>query len=297
MIKLLKNKKNETVTLELDPFLVLIIPTVFLLGYLKEFIIIYITITLHELGHIVTAKVFGKKVYAVRILSVGLNVAIEEDTCSSLNRILIYISGPLVNIFFIAISLFLISYGPIERTEVLFFLSANICLLIMNMLPVSLMDGGRIFRELLSMHFGLFLAGSYLRKLSLILSIALIILGSIQLLTSKFNFSLLTIAIYIFFTLKTERTEAALMNAKYVIYRRCKLLKRGIYPARDLVVMKSTHLSDLLNCMDFDRFHLIHVLDDELRLIKILTEHEIMDGMLKYNSEMTFEEFIKRNQD
>lgn len=297
MTKLLRIIKIKSFSLELDPLLILIIPSVFIGGYLKEFLIIYITIILHELGHILAALLLGKKVYIVRMLAVGLNASIEEDTCSGLNRILIYIGGPLANIFFIAISIVANRCNLIESNDMFFFISLNTCLVILNMLPVIPMDGGKILREVLSDHLGLFLAGSYLRKLSLILSLALILLGVIQFLISKFNFSLLTIGFYIFFTLKTEKTEAALMNAKYVVYRRSKLLKRGVYPARDLVVMKSAHLSEILNCMDFDRFHIIYVLDDDLKLAKILTEHEIMDGMLKYNVELTFEEFIKRIQE
>lgn len=85
--------------------------------------------------------------------------------------------------------------------------------------------------------------------------------------------------------------ENAFMNIRQMIYRRSKLLKKGIYPARDLVVLKSTLVSEAIKSMDFDRFHLIYVLDEHLQIHKILTENEIMDAITHAdgNDTMTFE--------
>ena len=82
------------------------------------------------------------------------------------------------------------------------------------------------------------------------------------------------------------------MNMKDVIYRRSRLLKKGIYPARDLVVVKNMRMGDIIRNLDFDRFHIIHVLDDDLKLMKVFTEQDIMDGVVKHSGDMTFEEFI-----
>ena len=82
------------------------------------------------------------------------------------------------------------------------------------------------------------------------------------------------------------------MNVKNIIYRRARLLKKGIYQARDLVVIKSVQMSEILKSMDFDRFHIVYVLDENLNIVKVLTEQEIIDGLLKYNTEITFEEYI-----
>ena len=56
------------------------------------------------------------------------------------------------------------------------------------------------------------------------------------------------------------------MNVKNVVYRHSRLMRKGIYAARDIVVLKSVHLSEVLKHMDFDRFHIVYVLDDELKI-------------------------------
>ena len=83
------------------------------------------------------------------------------------------------------------------------------------------------------------------------------------------------------------------MNMKQIIYRRSRLLKKGIYPVRDLVVMKSVFLGDTVKSMDFDRFHFIYVLDDNLKLLGVFSENDIMESMLRNNGDITFEELIK----
>jgi stage IV sporulation protein FB len=65
-----------------------------------------------------------------------------------------------------------------------------------------------------------------------------------------------------------------------------------VYPGRELVVIKTMRLGDIVKDMDFDRFHIIYVLDEDMRLAKIFTEQEIIDNMSKFDSEISFEELI-----
>lgn len=264
-----------------------------LAGYLKKFIITFVSILLHELGHIVLGVLLGKKVNAVKLLPVGLNVSLGESTYTRWESIIIYISGPFVNILLFILSSILNTYYLFSSDDMRFFILVNIYLAVFNMIPVLPLDGGKIFRDVMALRIGLLLANNYAVKASLILSTLLIVLGAVQLFNNLHNFSLFIIGLYVFFSLKSEKAEAVLMNIKHIIYRRSRLLKKGIYGARDLVVIKSMHLGDILKSMDFDRFHFIHVLDDNLKLIKVITEQELIDGMLKHNTDMTFEEFIK----
>lgn len=82
------------------------------------------------------------------------------------------------------------------------------------------------------------------------------------------------------------------MNIKNLIYKRSRFLRKGIYPGRELVVLNSAKLSEILKNMDFDRFHIIYVLDKELKFVKLFTEQDIIESLLKYNSDITFDELI-----
>ncbi len=95
------------------------------------------------------------------------------------------------------------------------------------------------------------------------------------------------------FMTKSEYMEAALMNVKQLIFRRSRLLKKGIYAARDLVVVESALLRDTLQYMDFDRFHIVYVLDEQLKIIRVLSEQEILDSLLKYDDSLSYKKLIE----
>jgi stage IV sporulation protein FB len=258
-----------------------------------EFALTYISMVFHELGHALAAKTLGKKVYSINILPVGLNAAIEEFSCSRPERIIIYTSGPLINILS-ALFFHVIGGGAFCKSDSImcFLATVNYLLAIFNLLPTLPLDGGKIYRDLLTVRLGLISANRKIQKISIWVSLLLILLGIVQLTGNIFNFTLILIGLYLLFLIKIKKSEAAVMNVKDVIYRRSRLLKKGIYPARDLVVVKSMRLGDIIKCLDFDRFHIIHVLNEELKLVNIFTEQDIIDAVFKYSMDLTFEEFM-----
>lgn len=265
------------------------------MGYCYDFIIVFASIALHEMGHVISALMTGKKVYAVKILPIGLGAIIEENGVRWQN-VVVYSCGPFTNILLYTLCSIIQLYYQKYEDNIYFLMQINIYLAVFNLMPVLPLDGGKIFREILRMRIGIRSASKFNIKVSIILCTLLILLGIIQFLNSFHNVSILLIGIFIFFSLKSEQTEAALMNVKQIVYRRSRLLKKGIYPARDLVAIKSMHLGDIIKAMDFDRFHMVYVLDNDLKVLKIFTEQEILDAMLKYNLDMTFEEFFEISQ-
>ena len=281
--------KIREIEIQINILIIAVPPLLFFIGCLKEYAIAFFSITLHEIGHMAAAYFYGYKPSCVRLTPVGFSLSINSRDCSRVNSIKIYSAGPAVN---------LLLFGAASSADLIFpalhghlnLLSAtNLYLALFNLIPAFPLDGGRILLEVLAGSMGLLAADRMIRRLALILSIAMLLIGMYQLYISAFNFTLIIIGLYIIFLLNTGRMESALMNIRQIIYRRSRLIKKGIYPARDLVVVKSTQLSETLNCMDFDRFHFVHVLDDDLRLLRVFTENEIMDAIVKGGDNMTFE--------
>lgn len=238
------------------------------------------------------AAKMGRVIYSVKVLPVGINAAIMENDLRDVKSTIIYAAGPVANILLSLGGLLANTYCLQQSNDMLFFISSNLYLAAFNLLPIIPMDGGMILREVLWGHVGLFSARKYLKRINRVLAFVLVIFGMIQLVNSTWNFSLIIMGVYVFFAFGEGGIEMSLMNVKSIIYRRARLLKKGIYQARDLVVIKSLHMSEVLKHMDFDRFHIIYVLDDELNILKVMTEQEVIDSLLKHNVEMTFEEYL-----
>lgn len=275
-------------------FLFAIMPLLLATGFIIEYLIAFFSIFIHELGHIATASARGCRTRVIKLLPAGVSAVIEDGTCSRKDFIIICLSGPAVNIL-LSVVFQVISLISAHQSNFLhYFVLSNIYLAAFNMIPAIPLDGGKILNEILSERMGLISAGKYLRKLAFILSAFLIMFGIYQMIYGRMNFSILIIGLYIMFTFKTGKMEASLMNIKQMVYRRSRIMKKGIYPARDLVAMKSANLSETIKNMDFDSFHFVHVLDDNFKVICVFSENEIMEYMLKADADLTFEELINK---
>ena len=263
-----------------------------LLDSLTRYLSAFACIVFHEAGHIAAALIFGCRIRQVRILSVGMN-AVIEDAEEVEQRIAVYLAGPAVNALLLLLCIFLERLSVLSPEKAEIFAITNILLLIVNLIPVLPLDGGRILKELLTGRLGLFNAALRMRIYSILLAALLALLGILQLLSDKRNFTLLLLAFYILVTSKKGNMEAALMNMKQILYRKMRILRKGVYPARDLVVLKSMKMGDVLKSLDFDRYHFLHVLDEDLKLIRLVSEQELMDAIVGNGAEMTLEEYIK----
>lgn len=268
-----------------------VLPLLFLTGLLAEYLIAFVSITLHELGHMAAALIRGRRPERMDVSPLGLSVVLDERDLTRADALLIFSAGPAVNLLLAALwrtAAHILDWPP-ERS---FFFDTNLCLAVFNLIPAVPLDGGRILWELLAGRTGYRLAGKISRAVAFVLSAALIAVGLSRLAGGGVNFSLSLAGLYILLLLYPGKMEAALMNIKQIVFRRSRLMKKGIYPARDLVAMRSTPVSEILKDMDYDRFHFVFVLDDNLKLMGIVNESELMDSLAGGNPGVTFGELL-----
>lgn len=270
------------------------IPLLLVTGFGAEYLIAFASIAAHELGHIAAARARGCRLERVSLTPVGFSVVIDEKGLSRHDLFFVFSAGPAVNLLLAVLSYIGAGLFQSPASMLKFFFLSNISLTVFNLIPAIPLDGGRILRELLAGRMGYISAGKNLRILAFVLSAAFIVLGAYQMGYSRINFSLLLIGIYIMVLLFMGKMEGALMNIKQIVYRRSRLLKKGIYSARDLVAMKSTPVNEILKNMDFDSFHFVFVLDENLKLIGFFNENEIIEGLLDNNADITFGELLKK---
>lgn len=283
----------NSIKIQISAFFLPAIAMAAVTGFLPHFIIVFISIFLHESGHIAIALKNGCRLVFIRLLPIGINAELDTKNCTASALIAIYAGGPATNLLLSASVYFLYLASPIRNEFFYFFTISNICLAAFNLIPVFPLDGGRLLQEILKVKSGLFSSVKYIRCLTILLSIAFILIGLYQLLSGNMQISLFFIGIYLLFFSKTEKMEASLMNIRQILLRKSKLIKKGIYPSRGIVVMETIRLSETIRHMDYDRFHLIYILDVNLKLLKTVTENEIMEALIKYSGDMTFQELLK----
>ncbi len=262
-------------------------------GFLSEYLIVFISMMLHEFGHIIAGILSGGRIHSLTILPVGFNARIcdvnpEKSTVFAVNA-----TGPFVNIFIYGICQVVQSIFCIESEILDLIIISNLALAVFNLLPVLPLDGGRILMHVIADKKGFFFAHNVLERLSVFLASVILMSGVVQIMANPHNFSLLAIGFYMMYFLKSEKTEASFMSMKRIIYRRMRFLKKGVYEVRQIAALRSMRVGEVLKFMDFDRFHTVLVLDENLKITGMLTEQEIMDSMVSNGTEMTFEELMK----
>ena len=131
-------------------------------------LLLFAAVTLHELGHSLTALKYGVKVRDITLMPLGGLAQMEEMPEKPKQELSIAIAGPLVN-FAIAALLFGVAFllraralvtpselyrslGQASWMGMLTYLTtANLALGLFNLIPAFPMDGGRVLRALLAM--------------------------------------------------------------------------------------------------------------------------------------------------
>ena len=174
----------------------------FLCGYLKLGIIVFIIVVFHEMGHILFIKLFKYKIINVTLYPFGGITKVDKDINTPLNKELLIACG---GIIFQLILFIIIYFVPINVITKELLYKYNMSILLFNMLPIIPLDGSIIINSLLNKIF------SY--KVSYYLYIIISIIFSIFYLFFNYWYSLNNYLIVSLFIIKTYY---AIKNYKYL---------------------------------------------------------------------------------
>jgi len=185
-------------------------------------------VLLHELGHALTARKFDIRTSNITLLPIGGVAQVEKMPADPWKEILIALAGPAVSM---AIALFLwvllgatsglVPFQDLSVTGGSFLqrlMIINFLLAMFNLLPALPMDGGRVFRALLSLKMEPASATRIAAGLAQVLAILLAFLGL------RYNLFLVFIAIFIWFGAVAEASMANLKSALSGISARSAML-------------------------------------------------------------------------
>ena len=124
-------------------------------------LVLFLCITLHEFGHALVAKKFNFSTKDITLLPIGGLARLEAIPENPKQELWVAIAGPLVNLAITGLLLIILyatesipesgEFTAINPGNFLFGLMvANFILAVFNLIPAFPMDGGRIFRALLS---------------------------------------------------------------------------------------------------------------------------------------------------
>lgn len=132
--------------------------------------LIFLCVLMHELGHLVMARLYGQRVSGVVLWILGGAAITEREPDDPTAQLFIAGAGPLVNLLISALLLILLAGLGVTSIvfpgiatglpvilplrSILFLILTNLILAGSNLLPIYPLDGGRIFKAFLQMIVG-----------------------------------------------------------------------------------------------------------------------------------------------
>jgi Zn-dependent protease/CBS domain-containing protein len=255
---------------------------------------LFLCVVLHEFGHALTAKRFGIVTRDITLYPIGGISSFESLPQKPGQELLVGIAGPLVNVVialilwvYLAATGQLPDLSAISNTEDMFqvpflwnLFSANIILAIFNLIPAFPMDGGRVFRSLLSFFTDRVTATRVAAGIGQFLAIVFVFLGFF------YNFWLVFIGLFIYIgaggEASFERTKAALSGLKV----RDAVMNRFSLLAPNDSLGKAVEL--LLNGQETE-----FIVSDPYKPIGVLTKDEIIKGLSEKGRDAPVSEFMR----
>ena len=183
-------------------------------------VLLFVCVTLHELGHGLAARYFGVPVREITLLPLGGVAVMTKNPDKPLHELIIAAAGPLVNV--VIAGLLFIPVGAQVRMNLLdgrgllpdltaitastllvWLFAANVSMIVFNLIPAFPLDGGRILRALLAMALGFARATRIASVIGQIIAVGLGVFGVVS-----GNFLLVLTAVFIFFGASQENSAA-----------------------------------------------------------------------------------------
>ena len=277
-------KKNKKIFL-LEFVILIVIGCIY-----KKILLGFTWAILHELVHIIVAKKYNVDLYNMSINVTGVKAELKDlDDINDRETLMIFSSGPLFNLV-----AFIILWLIREKFNVSYLdssISINIGLVFFNMLPAYPLDGIRLYEVILGKRLLYKKAKNILISISFGVSITMLILFCLTIYIHRVNFSLLLAALLLTYTTFLERDRTVYLLMGNIFGKRRKLVKYSYLENKTVSVYYKLNLVRVLNLIDKNKFNSFYILDDELKVLKILNEDELLEALGEYGN-ITLEELI-----
>ncbi len=249
-------------------------------GYGLTFVIAYLSAVLHEMAHIACAKAFSVSISRVELYPFGISARLKSGYIqSSEKEFIIAFAGPVFSLFLYW--LFIIFYHFYKTNFLAFGADINLGLCLVNLIPILPLDGGRIVKALLTARYGIIRAYNFTIKLSRVLIFILLICAVVLFFIYDFNFSLILISAFLLQNLCGEQQAVSTVTLREILQNPEKAENCYSLPVRTLCVKESRAASGILRHLSYDYFYIVHILDKKSRIIKTLTETQILTALTK----------------
>lgn len=277
--------KISGVSLRIHPTFLLVLVAYGVLGLAAQAFLVFSLVFFHELAHLMTARAYGFRVTGLELFPFG-GTAYSDDLFEGrkLEESIIAFAGPALNVVLLFGAEALRWQGIWTGQLAEDFVRFNFWLAAFNLIPVLPLDGGRVVRAFFAESFGYVKTTKFLawggKWLGLVIALYGIILGG----QGKFDEGPLAFMILGGFFWQVGSKEIASAHITFLrqlTRKKEDLLTKGLMQSFWVTVQKDTPLVRIVEKFTPDRYAMISLANQKMGLDKILTETDVVEGMLR----------------
>ena len=250
-------------------------------GMAGKVLLVFCAVLWHEFAHAAVALALGYKVRELELLPFGGVARIDRlGEASARCEILMAAAGPAASLVLAAVIYLTQEFFPYWREIWQFFYETNLMLAVFNLIPALPLDGGRIFRALLSMQWEYGKATLITANISRVISVSLV--GKVAydyVVLGLVNLSLVIAAVFLIVASQAELKVAGYRTMRILANKKADLSARGYMPTIHYTVMASASARDIVRLFGPERYHIILVIDESHRICGTLTETEVWEAL------------------
>jgi len=278
--------------LQIHPAVFFFLAYAWVTDHLRFAMVALLSIILHESAHACSALLFGQPLLCIELTPLGATLRMEENpTLSIIKRIFILVAGPLASYCLCQFSFFLIKTRG-EASELCWLLfTANLSILLMNLIPAYPLDGGRLLALVLERYISSRIVFQIMRMIGTALGVCLIILN--LLVTWKiggWNFSLALAGCCLIYSAHTESTTWAMTELRGFLDRKIAFEKKRFMSLSYIAVLSNVKLTEIVRKLPSGHMAVIVCIEPgTMKVLGMLTEYEIIQNYLKMPAEDVYQ--------
>ena len=244
---------------------------------------------MHELCHFYVAKKCGYRMEKIVLYPFGVSLCGETDEFSFSDEIKISLAGPFFNLFICVLCVASWWLFPLSYYYLSVFCFVNLICCVFNILPVFPLDGGRVLLAVFSLFLHRKKAVLCVKLITLLFSIFLFIIFIFSLFV-KINISFGLISILLISSVFSEDKQTRFLRVLNMKFKE-KKIRRGVVE-KTIVLHKTSLIKQVFKFVNSSQIFQFKIVDDSCRVLRILSESEILEYISMYGVTIAFEEVL-----
>ena len=263
--------------LYINPLTVAFFVICYLSGKVHFFVISYLSMLLHELGHMLAAMYIGLEPAHISFHPFGVNLKLKNSiACTVLDDIILYISGPLINLLLAMFFAFLYKPGYLYD----YGFAVNIMLFVLNMLPVYPLDGGTVLKKILNNFLGEKWASAIMKLCSFFMATGVLALGIFMVYETGYNYSCLFISVLLFANIFTSCEKHSAQSIQNIMFDERVFENKTGKRVQLIACTESFVPEKFIKYIRPGVFTCVAVVGEDGKISKLVTEREFMKDVL-----------------